>query len=39
MAHFTRVSQAISQVQLRPARQHEQIKRRLSRAVREQTAT
>ena len=34
MGHFTRVSQAISQVQRRPARVHEQIQRRLRRAAR-----
>ena len=38
MGHFTRVSQAISVVQRRPGRKHEQIKRRLSRAVRNQAA-
>jgi hypothetical protein len=33
MGHFTRVSQAINQVQRRPAREHERIKRRLSRGA------
>ena len=37
MGHFTRVSQAISQVKRRPGRRHEQIQRRLSRAARKQT--
>jgi hypothetical protein len=38
MGHFTRVSQAISVVQRRPARKHEQIKRQRSRAARNQAA-
>jgi hypothetical protein len=39
MGHFTRVNQAISQVQRRPTREHERIKRRLSGTARKQTAT
>ena len=38
MGHFTRVSQAISQVKRRSGRKHEQIRRLLSRAVRNQPA-
>jgi hypothetical protein len=39
MGPFTRVSQAINQVNHRPARKHEQIKRLLRRAARNQSAT
>lgn len=38
MGHFTRVSQAITQIQRRPARKHEQLKRLLRRVARNQTA-
>lgn len=38
VGHFTRVSQAITQIQRRPARKHEQIKRLLRRVPRNQTA-
>jgi hypothetical protein len=38
MGHFTRVSQAISQVKRRPGRDHEKLKRLLSRMGRQQTA-
>ena len=34
MGHFTRESQAITQIQRRPARKHEQIKRLLRRVAR-----
>jgi hypothetical protein len=38
MGHFTRVSQAITQVKSRPGRKHEQIKGRLTRMGRQETA-
>jgi hypothetical protein len=38
MGHFTRVSQAITQVKSRPGGKHEQIKRRLTQMTRQETA-
>ncbi len=38
MGHFTRVSQAISQMKRRPGRKHEQVKRLLSQMLPKQTA-
>ena len=37
MGHFTRVSQAITQVRSHPGRKHEQIKRRLTQMTRKET--